>query len=76
MVGWDMAKDVFDADLDQEAVLASIDGRRSLEAIAERTGLEPSAVLRVARALVEEGLVVLTWTGSSPGRMVRVGLHS
>jgi hypothetical protein len=46
-------------DLDQASFLASIDGRRDLEAIAARTGMTPSVVLNVARKLVERRIVVL-----------------
>lgn len=47
------------SDPDQASFLASIDGRRNLEAIATRTGMTPSVVLTVARKLVERRIVVL-----------------
>jgi hypothetical protein len=53
-LGW------YEADSDQASFLASVDGRRDLEAIAARTGLAPAVVLSAAETLVEEGLVVLT----------------
>jgi hypothetical protein len=52
-LGW------YETNPDQASVLASIDGRRDLEAIAARTGLAPSAVASITRTLVEEGLVLL-----------------
>jgi hypothetical protein len=49
----------YKSDPDQASFLASIDGRRNLEAIATRTGMTPSAVLGIARKLVERRIVVL-----------------
>jgi hypothetical protein len=46
-------------DPDQASFLASIDGRRNVEAIATRTGMTQSEVLSVARKLVEQRIVVL-----------------
>jgi hypothetical protein len=50
-LGW------YESDPDQASFLASIDGRRDLEAIATCTGLAPSVVMNVAQTLVEEGVV-------------------
>jgi hypothetical protein len=50
-LGW------YESDADQASFLASVDGRRNLEAIATCTGLAPSVVLSVAQTLVEEGVV-------------------
>jgi hypothetical protein len=49
----------YKADPNETSFLASIDGRRNLEAIATRTGMTPSVVLTVARKLVERRIVVL-----------------
>jgi hypothetical protein len=49
----------FKPDADQASFLASIDGRRNVEAIATRTGMTPSLVLSVLRKLVERRIVVL-----------------
>jgi hypothetical protein len=49
----------FNPDPDQASFLASIDGRRNVEAIATRTGMTPSLVLSVLRKLVERRIVVL-----------------
>jgi hypothetical protein len=46
-------------DPDQASFLASIDGRRDLEAIANRTGMRPSVLLSVVRKLVERRIVIL-----------------
>jgi hypothetical protein len=46
-------------DPDEASLLASIDGRRNLEAIATRTGMTPSVILSAARKLVERRIVVL-----------------
>jgi hypothetical protein len=43
----------------QASFVASIDGRRNLEAIATRTGMTPSVVLGIARKLLERRIVVL-----------------
>jgi hypothetical protein len=48
----------FKPDPDQASFLASIDGRRNLEAIATRIGMTPSEALSVARKLVERRIVV------------------
>jgi hypothetical protein len=53
-LGW------YETEPENATFLASIDGKRSLEAIAACSGLAPSVVMSVARALVEEGVVVLT----------------
>jgi hypothetical protein len=50
-LGW------YESDPDQASFLASIDGRRNLEAIAICTGLAPSVVASVAETLVGEGVV-------------------
>ena len=49
----------YTSDPDQASFLASTDGRRNLEDIAARTAMTPSAVLTVARKLVERRIVVL-----------------
>jgi hypothetical protein len=52
-LGW------YEADPDRASFLASVDGRRDLDAIAARTCLAPSVVVSLARMLVEEGLLIL-----------------
>ena len=49
----------YGSDPDQSSFIASIDGRRTLEVVATRTGMMPSTVLNVARKLVERRIVVL-----------------
>jgi hypothetical protein len=53
-LGW------FEVDPDQEVFLESVDGEGDLEAIAIRTGLEPSVVTSIAGTLVDEGVIALT----------------
>jgi DNA-binding response OmpR family regulator len=52
-LGW------FEVDPDREAFLESVDGQGDLEAIATRTGLEPSVITGLAATLVGEGIIAL-----------------
>jgi hypothetical protein len=49
----------YEPEPDEASFLASIDGRRNVEAIATRTGMTQSEVLSVLRKLVERRIVVL-----------------